>query len=264
MIIAFGNQKGGVGKTSATANTGQNLADIGYKVLMIDLDPNGTLSVVFYDPNDFSHRKTHLTVTNVLADRTLDPSMAIFPAKQKGEFVENLYIMPADISLAVFQSTLSGKLHKEKYLKKQLDKIHEFADIILIDLPATLCDLCLNGAYAADFLVVLASYDCDALKGIKDLFSLISEAKESQEFDYKILRNEKDERLLDAIDYLDTQLNDFQDKLFKTIIRKDQKINRAKMQNQTVFSYDKNTRAVEDYKDFSQEIKDIYESAKKA
>jgi len=257
--VAFCNQKGGVGKSSGAVNSADALCNDQVPVLLIDLDPNGSSTRVFYDPSNYPERENFYTLTDVLQDKHFDPMQAIYPAFIDGIKRNDLYIMPSDISLAVFQSTLSGKMHKEKYLKRQIDKIEErFTKrnlIILIDLPSTLCDLCINGAYAADLLVILTPYESDGLHGIKDFFNMVSEAKESQSFDYRFLRNRRDERMTIAINFMKDQLTDFESKLFDTIIRSDATINNAKIHNKTVFAYKPDCNAAQDYRNFSRELR---------
>ncbi len=263
--VAFCNQKGGVGKSSGAVNTAHAFYLIGVPVLLVDLDPNGSSTVVFYDPKNYPEKTNHYTLTDVLEDKNFDPHLAIYDAFIGEEKLLNkntgkgLYILPCDISLAIYQATLSGKMHKEKYLKRQLDKVikHGFNDlIVLIDLPSTLCDLAINGAYAADLLVIVTPYESDGLRGIKGFFNIVMEAKESQDFDYFFLRNKLDNRMTIAVDFMEQQLTDFDSKLFKTIIRSDQTINNAKSENKTVFAYDPKSKAAEDYMNFAKELKE--------
>jgi len=266
--IAFCNQKGGVGKSSGCVNTAHAFYLMGLPVLVVDLDPNGSSTVVFYNPKNHQERQNQYTLTDVLEDKNFDPFLAIYDAYICDERINNeiksdarLYILPCDISLAIYQATLSGKMHKEKYLKRQLDKCVRYPGykdlIVLIDLPSTLCDLSINGAYAADLLVILTPYESDGLRGIKGFFNIVMEAKESQDFDYYFLRNKLDNRMSIAVDFMEKQLIDFESKLFKTIIRSDQTINNAKSENKTVFAYDPKSKSAEDYMNFAKELKEI-------
>lgn len=262
--VAFCNQKGGVGKSSSATNTTHALSDALRPVLLIDLDPNGSSTRVFYDPKNYPDRENFYTLTDVLEDKNFNPMLAVYDAFIDGVKLDNIFIMPSDISLAVFQSVLSGKMHKEKYLKRQIDKIKEKFEkagvnnlVILIDLPSTLCDLSINGAYAADLLVIITPYESDGLHGIKDFFNMVIEAKESQNFDYCFLRNGLDSRMTVAIEFMKDQLTDIESKLCKTIIRADATINNAKMKNKTVFSYGQQCKSIEDYRNFSTELRGI-------
>ena len=254
--FAIYNQKGGVGKTSTSIHTAVALAEMGVPTLLVDLDPNRNACKVFEKEGE----SPKYSLKDILSDKGFDPNVAICPAYADGsEPIENLHVIHSDISLAVLQSTISGHVHKEKFLKRQLDKITN-EHVVLIDMPATMCDLALNGVYAADYLVIVSSYETDSVAGISDLFRFVSEIKETQNFDYKILRNKKDGRKKSNIEYLQFQLEDFEKKgkLFETIIYCDNTIERAKRENKTVFTFDPNCKVKSDYMQFANELKEIY------
>src|SRR4051812_21640048 len=128
-IVAFANQKGGVGKTATSTNEAYCFSQLGYKVLYGDLDLNPSGTAVFGKNFQFD-------IMNILLDRNFDISKAIYPAKLKNkEVIKNLYILPSHIDLATIEGKLWTMAHREKLLKNHLEKIQKDFDYIFLDLP---------------------------------------------------------------------------------------------------------------------------------
>ena len=251
--VTFVNQKGGVGKTSTSYNLAYCLASAGKKTLLIDLDPSRNATKPYC--NDFKY-----SIKNVLEDKNFDTNKAIYHAMLKENPIENLDIIPSHVSLAVLQSHLSGRAHKEKILKKQLEKIEGNYDYYLLDLPPMLSDFSINGVYAADFIGVPLRYEKDALEGINDLFDFVKEIKETHQFNYKILRNGFDARKKTVNLYVDNELKPFLDKgkVFSTIIRQDEEINKAKLNDEPVITFSPKSGGAQDYISLAKEIQELF------
>lgn len=245
-IIAVINQKGGVGKTATATHLAYCLSEL-YITLLIDLDPSRNAT------KPFQNASFSLTIKDILENKNFDTDFAIYQTD-----FENLHIIPSHISLAVLQSHLSSRTHKEKILIKQLDKISSITpEFIIIDCPPMLSEFSIMATYAADFILIPTTYEIDALEGIADLFDIMREVKEDQKYDYRILRNKYDKRTTTANEFIENQLLPFEYKLMKSIIRQDSCINNAKIEQKILFNSYSNSMATHDYRRLANEIKEI-------
>ncbi|WP_324823534.1 ParA family protein [Sinanaerobacter sp. ZZT-01] len=145
-IICIANQKGGVGKTTLTANIGAALTLEGKTVLLVDLDAQCSLTMSFgYDPNNFDN-----SIVTVL-DNPSKVGQAIFETD-----VENLSILPASTMLITVDSNLISKRDRYERLKKALDKVKPLFDYILIDCSPALSTITINALVVADYILTPA------------------------------------------------------------------------------------------------------------
>lgn len=252
--IAVINQKGGVGKTASSTHASYCFSKVA-PTLLIDLDPSRNATKV-YDKNIVMC--SSYTTKDVLEDKNFDPNDAIYETGFK-----NLFIMPSHISLAVLQSHLAGRTHKEKILKKQIQKINKIKpEFIIIDCPPLLSEFSIIATYAADFILIPTTYESDALDGIADLFDIISEVKEGQYYDYRILRNQYDKRTTTANEFIESELTPFKEKVLYTVIHQDSNINNAKMEKKIIFQYASNSISAHDYTNLSKELLEIFNAEK--
>lgn len=248
-IYAVINQKGGVGKTTITANLGYGLARSGQRVLLVDLDPQGHSTTVFGDQG---------------ADRTVkdlfEPGLKLgiqalaVPAQVHGEVVPNLDIVSSNIKLAVSAENLAARIHREKVLANALNKVKGNYDICLIDCPPTLGVLAVNGIYGADRFLIPVTYGRYALDGVADLFAIISTVRETEQFDYTIIRNGYDSRTKTTNDFIEDQLAPFAANVAQTRIRKTESINQAAINGEPVFTFDVRSNGTVDFEALTQEI----------
>lgn len=161
-IIALTNQKGGVAKTTSTYNLAVVKAQEGKKVLMVDLDPQASLTILC----GMMPGKEKFSVCDMFNLNT-DPFDCGYEVAASG--LDNLYIIPSDIELAEVEQTLSGKTAREKILKKQLDKFEGEFDYIFIDCPPQLGILTTNALVAATKVVVPAKAEYLSYRGIRAL-----------------------------------------------------------------------------------------------
>ena len=248
-IFTVINQKGGVGKTATAYNSAYALAIKGHKTLLVDMDPSRNATKPYCSIHDYS-------VVDMLTDKNFDPNKAIYQTLVNERSIENLYIIPSHVSLAIAQYQIAGRSHKEKLLLKQLEKIKDDFEYILIDCPPMLSEFSVNAIFAADFIIIPLRYEGDALEGISDLFKVINEIKEDQYFDYKILRNGLDARKKTVISKIDPELLPFVEKgkVFETIIRQDEEINKAKLEQLPIFVYAPKAIGAIDYVEFTKEL----------
>lgn len=145
-VIAISNQKGGVGKTTTAINLSACLAEKGKNVLVIDMDPQGnTTSGLGINKLNLEHTSYQILLEEIGINEAITPSV-----------VERLSVVPSERGLVGVEVELIGKSNREYILKKQVDKIREQYDFILIDCPPSLNTLTVNAMTTAD--TVLVSY----------------------------------------------------------------------------------------------------------
>ncbi len=162
-IIAFSNQKGGVGKTTTCVNMSAYLAKKGYKCLIVDLDPQGNATTGL----GFAKNEVKTSVYNVMID-----DMPIEEAVVK-TCVDGLDILPSNIDLAGAEVELVYVKDREKVLKKVLEKAVKSYDFITIDCPPSLGLLTINALASADTVIIPIQSEYYALEGLSQLMNTI-------------------------------------------------------------------------------------------
>lgn len=175
-IIAFANQKGGVAKTTSCHNIATARALKGKKVLMVDLDPQGSLSIMAAcEP--FDEKLNGHSINDVfIKSSKFDIHECIFNVEASG--LGNLFIIPSNIDLSKTALELVSRYSREKILKNALKKISGEFDEIYIDCPPELGMLSLNGLCAADALIVPVKADYISYRGLDALMDTIADIKD--------------------------------------------------------------------------------------
>ena len=163
-IVSIANQKGGVGKTTTTVNMSTVLATKGKKVLLIDCDPQGNATSGLDITKD-----VELTTYDVLIDDKVQMKDVIKETK-----VKNLYVCPANISLAGAEIQLTSKLDRERSLKYKLDEVKDVFDYVLIDCPPSLGLITINALTASDSVLIPVQCEYYALEGLSELMNTIN------------------------------------------------------------------------------------------
>lgn len=180
--IAVCNQKGGVAKTTTTYNLSTVLAQNGKRILMVDLDPQASLTISCgMAKQDYNG----LNICGVLEGK--DPLDCAVTVDTLG--MDNLYLIPSDIDLAKTELNLISKSAREKKLKRALDKLAEYFDYCFIDCPPQLSILTTNGLCAADTCIIPCKTDYLAYKGIQALLETIKDVQNDPDLnpDIKIM-----------------------------------------------------------------------------
>ena len=247
-VIALLNQKGGVGKTTTAINLSDTLTNQGYKVLGIDLDPQGNFSKVV---SGGEARFLKNVMQLFLKDNTVDISDLI----AESEHSSNFFYIPTDIRLSrVIESglTLSFREHR---LSKHLDRIKDQYDFIILDCPPNLSLTTTNAIVAADLFLMPVNSGVFALDGLEDLLDALNEVAQGEMLNYYVFRNEvavKNKKINTAIkeDLLDIANHRF----LKTSIRRCEDIGQASFMSLPLSKYKKGSVAINDYKSLVKEI----------
>jgi chromosome partitioning protein len=161
MKIAILNQKGGVGKTTVSVNLAHGLARAWKRTLLIDLDPQAHSTVIFCP-----EIPKGATVKELFERRGADIRPLIRQAQLKGEEVENLFIVPSTIHLAVTAEQMISQHYREKRLDQTLNRVGGEYDYILLDCPPNLGVITVNAIYTADRILIPTTYGRYSLDGV--------------------------------------------------------------------------------------------------
>ena len=244
--IAFTNQKGGVGKTTSTINVGAGLAQEGFQVLLVDLDPQANLT---YSLRLSSNRLDN-SIYNVLKGE-IEADEAIINHN-------GFDIMPSSIDLSGAEMEFANEPAREMLLKNKLNTLSKDYDYILIDCPPNLGLLTLNAFTAVKEIFIVLQSEYLALHGLSKLMDVIQVVKERLNPEIEISgiictlfdgRKNLNNEVVDHIkDY-------FGDKVFDTIIRDNVALAEAPSHHKTIFEYAPDSHGAKDYKALAQEIR---------
>jgi chromosome partitioning protein len=254
-ILALANQKGGTGKTTSTINLGGALAEMGYKVLLVDMDPQASLSVGM-GLDVFSLDKSMYNV--IVAGKSLET--IIVKAR------ENIDVAPSNIYLSAGELELASSYRREDRLKNALNKVKDRYDYLLIDPPPTLGLLTINALSAAGYALIPMSCDYYSLVGVRLLVDSIGRTREQLNPDLEILgivATRFDKRTIHSQEVLDEAKAKLGEhvRIFKTIIPETVRFKEAPVAGQTITEYSSDHAAATSYRDLAQEVVDVFAEA---
>jgi chromosome partitioning protein len=243
-VIAFANQKGGVAKTTTTLNLGVALKEQGYKVLAIDLDPQGNLTMSQgWNPDEIERSMFDVLVHQLPMSeivRTAEIDVAV-----------------SSIDLAGAELALSSMIGRERALEKALRPVKEEYDYILIDTPPSLGLLTINALVASDGVIVPVQCEYLSLRGLAQLQNTLAMIRENLNPDVDIqgiLPTMFDRRLLHSKEAVEILKENFGDLVFNTMIRKTVRYAEAPVKGQSVLSYEPTGEAAELYRNLAKEV----------
>lgn len=242
--IVFLNQKGGVGKTTSALNIGAGLAKLGKKVLLIDFDPQGSLSCSL----GIETSQLDKTVYELLKQEVLFEEVVM----QKN----NISLLPASISLSAFDNDFSHLPEKEFILKRALNTIPNSFDYILIDCPPSLGLLTINGLAAVDEVIIPVQTEFLALQGLSQLLDTLKVVNKRINTNLKlggIIGTRFNRRKInkDVVVYLE---DNFKDKVFKTLIRENIALAEAPSFGNDIYTHSPKSQGAKDYYALCKEI----------
>lgn len=246
-MIAIANQKGGVGKTTTSVNISACLAYLGKKVLLVDMDPQGNAtSGVGINKGDVDESIYDILIEDIPAKSVI-----------RGTSVENLYAIPATISLAGAEIELVSMVSREIRLKKALEDVHHRFDYIIIDCPPSLGMLTINALTASDACIIPVQCEYYALEGLSQLLSTVRLVQ--KHLNHHLLIDGVLLTMLDARTNLGIQViaevkKYFQDKVYRTIIPRNVRLSEAPSHGLPVILYDPKSKGAEVYLELAKEV----------
>lgn len=246
-IIAIANQKGGVGKTTTAINLSSCLAELGNKILTIDLDPQGnTTSGIGLEKSELKN-----TVYELLLDECTVKS-SIYQTQ-----VEQLYIIPSNVNLSGAEIELLGVNDKEYLLKNAIDYIRDDFDFIIIDCPPALNMLTVNAMTTANSILVPIQCEYYALEGLSQLIHTIDLVQQRLNPDVLIegvvftMYDARTNLSMQVVENVKENLNTM---IYKTIIPRNVKLAEAPSHGLPINLYDKKSAGAESYRLLAKEI----------
>lgn len=243
--IVFANQKGGVGKTTTTVNLGAYLAEMGKRVLLVDMDPQGNLTSAVGGDDEIPGMYEVL-----IGDTPLKETI-------QGTPVDNLYVIGSNINLTGVNIELINVYKREFYLKKHLTLFEDDWDYILIDCPPSLGLLTLNGLVAADYTIIPLQCEYFALEGLSMLVRTVMNVKKQLNKDLEIMGivfTMYDNRTKLAQDVVNDVSDYFADKVFQSLIPRNVRLSEAPSHGLPINLYDPSCKGAIMYKELAEEV----------
>jgi chromosome partitioning protein len=247
-IISMCNQKGGVGKTTTTINLGAALAEFGRKVLLVDFDPQGSLSVgLGLNPHEME-----LTVYNLLMQRDVTLDDVVVPSGVPG-----MDLLPSNIDLSAAEVQLVHEVARAQTLKRVIAPAIDQYDVILIDCQPSLGLLTVNALTASDGVIVPLECEYFALRGVALLKTTIDKVRERLnprlEID-GVLGTMYDGRTLHSREVMERLVQAWDEKVFHTVIRRTVKFSDSTVAGEPITSYASASTGAEAYRQLAKEV----------
>ncbi len=254
-VVAVCNQKGGVGKTTTTINLGAALAEQGRRVLLVDFDPQGALSVgLGIQPHDID-----LTVYNLLMEQGTTP----YDVLRKTQ-VDGMDLVPSNIDLSGAEVQLVHEVGREYVLGGALEPIMGDYDVVMIDCQPSLGLLTINALASADGVLIPLECEYFAMRGVALLQETIEKVSRLLNPKLQIdglLGTMYDSRTLHTREVLTNIVNGFGDKVFHTVISRTVKFPDATVAGEPITRFDPGSMGASSYRELAKEVLERWRQA---
>ena len=249
-IISIFNQKGGVGKTTSTINLGAALAELGRRVLLVDFDPQGGLSL------GLGVNAHALPLENTVYYALMTPDANIDEIVLKSS-VAGLDFLPANRDLGTAETTLGAEIGGQQYLKRALGRLRSEYDVILIDCQPTMGQLTINALVASDEVIVPLQCEYFALHGFIELKGNIDKVRSFLNPELKligILATMFDRKTLHNREVLTAILEKYPEDVFETIIAKTIRFAETTVAGEPITAYASSSGGAQSYRRLAREL----------
>ena len=247
-VVSMCNQKGGVGKTTTTINLGASLAEYGRKVLLVDFDPQGSLSVgLGLNPHEMD-----LSIYNLLLQPDVTLEDVVVPSGVPG-----MDLLPSNIDLSAAEVQLVNEVAREQTLQRVLAPALAHYDVILIDCQPSLGLLTVNALTASDGVIVPLECEYFALRGVALLKTTIDKVRERLNPRLEIegiLGTMFDGRTLHGREVMERLVQAWGDTVFHTVIRRTVKFSDSTVAGEPITTYASTSAGAESYRQLAKEV----------
>lgn len=247
LVLGIINQKGGVGKSTTSVNLSAALGEKGYKVLLVDLDPQGNSS----SGVGFDKAECELSSYDCLLNDDVKTEDIIVDVEVKG-----VELIPATINLAGAEAELVQEISRESRLKEAIDEIRDKYDFVIVDCPPSLGLLTINALTAADQLIIPIQCEFFALEGLAKIVDSINMVKKRLNKNLEIFGvviTMFDGRTSLAKQVAEEVTNYFGEKVFATKIPRTVRISEAPGYGLPITEYDTNGKGAQAYRELAKE-----------
>ena len=246
-VIARANQKGGVGKTTTAINLSACLADLGKKVLVLDLDPQGNMtSGLGVDKDEIERSVYDLIIGNAGIEECICKNV-----------LDNLDVLPSNIDLSAAEIEMIGVENKEFILKNEMEKIKDDYDFVIIDCPPALSMLTINAMTTADSVLVPIQCEYYALEGLTQLIHTIELVQERLNSSLQIegvVFTMYDARTNLSLQVVENVKDNLNQNIYKTIIPRNIRLAEAPSYGMPINMYDPKSAGAESYMQLADEV----------